>query len=151
VPAIYLYSARVVRYRIAPGLDPADPNFPALWRSETGRYDSAGTAVPEPGDASFPGAGSPWEIVARGIEDLQIEYMPGDNLWHNRPPLSVPDDYTSIVRQVRITLSARASAGNLAGQTSAGGGAPDAVRGQLSTTVTPRAAFNELQMGSQIQ
>jgi prepilin-type N-terminal cleavage/methylation domain-containing protein len=141
VPAIYLYSARVVRYRIAPGLDPADPNFPALWRSETGRYDSAGTAVPEPGDASFPGAGSPWEIVARGIEDIQIEYMPGDNQWHNRPPLSVTDDYTSIVRQVRITVSARASAANL----------PDVVRGQLSTTVTPRAAFNELQMGSQIQ
>jgi prepilin-type N-terminal cleavage/methylation domain-containing protein len=151
VPAIYLYSARVVRYRIGPSPDPADPDLPALWGGETGRYDAAGAVAPEPGEGSFPGTGSPWEIVARGIEDLQIEYMPGDNLWHNRPPLSVPDDYASLVRQVRITLSARASAANLAGQTTAGGGAPVAVRGQLSTTVTPRAAFNELQMGSQIQ
>ena len=54
------------------------------------------------------------------------------------------------MRQVRITLSARASAANLQGETAAGGG-PDAVRGQLATVVTPRAAFNELQMGGQIQ
>jgi prepilin-type N-terminal cleavage/methylation domain-containing protein len=151
VPAIYLYSGRVVRYRIAPGLDPADPGMPALWRSETGRYSAGGAVVPEPGEGSFPGAGSPWELVARGIEDLQIEYMPGDGLWHNQPPLATPNDWTALVRQVRITVSARASAANLQGQTSAGGGAPDAVRGQLSTTVTPRAAFSELQMGSQIQ
>jgi hypothetical protein len=153
-PTIYLYSARVARYRIAPGVDPADPNMPALWRSDTGRYDVAGAPVPEPGEASFPGAGSPWEIVARGIEDLQIEYMWGDLRWHNQPPISVvsaPGNWNSIVRQVRITLSARAAAANLAGETAAGGGAPVAVRGQLGTTVTPRAAFNELQMGSQIQ
>ena len=151
VPAIYLYPGRIVRYRIAPGLDPAEPTLPALWRSETGRYSVSGAVVPEPGEASFPGAGSPWEVVARGIEDLQIEYMPGDGLWHNQPPLSTTDNWSSLVRQVRITLSARASAANLAGQTTAGGGAPVAVRGQLSTTVTPRSAFNELQMGSQIQ
>jgi hypothetical protein len=60
-------------------------------------------------------------------------------------------DWTRLVRQVRITLSARASAANLGGETTAGGGAPDSVRGQLSTVVAPRAAFNELQMGSQIQ
>jgi len=151
VPAIYLYAARVVRYRIAPGLDAADPTLPALWRSETGRYAATGTVAPEPGESSFPGTSSPWELVARGIEDLQIEYMPSDNLWHNRPPLSTTNDWTALVRQVRITLSARVSAANLQGQTSAGGGAPNAVRGQLSTTVTPRAAFNELQMGGQIR
>ncbi len=151
VPAIYLYNGRVVRYRIGPGLDPAEPTAPALWRSETGRYAATGAVVPEPGEASFPGAGSPWEIVAKGIEDLQIEYMPGDRLWHSQPPLSTTDNWNSLVRQVRITLSARASAANLAGETKAGGGAPQAVRGQLSTTITPRSAFNELQMGAQIQ
>jgi prepilin-type N-terminal cleavage/methylation domain-containing protein len=152
VPAVYLYAGRVVRYRIAPGLDPVDPTLPALWRSETGRYAAAtGAVAPEPGEGSFPGTSSPWELVARGIEDLQVEYMPGDSLWHNRPPVSTTNDWASLVRQVRITLSARASAGGLQGQTTAGGGAPNAVRGQLSTTVTPRAAFNELQMGSQIK
>ena len=77
--------------------------------------------------------------------------MPGDGLWHNQPPTSTTSGWTTLVRQVRITLSARASAANLQGMTTAGGGAPNAVRGQLSTTVTPRAAFDELQMGDQIQ
>jgi prepilin-type N-terminal cleavage/methylation domain-containing protein len=149
-PATYLYQARVVRYRIAPSSDPNDPG-PALWRSETGRYATDGSAALEPGESGFPGTGSPWELVARGIEDLQIEYMPGDLLWHNLPPASTTGDWTTLVRQVRITLSARAAAANLQGQTTAGGGAPDAVRGQLTTTVAPRAAFQELQMGSQIQ
>jgi prepilin-type N-terminal cleavage/methylation domain-containing protein len=149
-PVIYLYQARVARYRIGPSLDPLDPT-PALWRSETGRYATDGTLALEPGDPGFTLAGSPWEQVARGIEDLQIEYMGGDSLWRNQPPLSTTNDWNSLVRQARITLSARASAANVAGATAAGGGAPAALRGQLSTTVTPRAAFNELQMGSQIQ
>jgi hypothetical protein len=149
-PTIYLYQGRVVRYRIAASNDPNDPG-PALWRSETGRYDATGAIALEPDQSGFPGANSPWELVARGIEDLQVEYLPGDLLWHNQPPVSTTNDWTSLVRQVRITLSARAAAANLQGQTTAGGGAPDAVRGQLSTTITPRAAFQELQMGSQIQ
>jgi prepilin-type N-terminal cleavage/methylation domain-containing protein len=149
-PAVYLYGGRVVRYRIAPSSDSTE-TAPALWRSETGRYSTGGVIVSEPGDGDFPQEGSPWELVARGIEDLQIEYRPGDDLWHNRPPLSTTGDWNSLVRQVRITLSARTSAANIQGQTTAGGGAPEAVRGQLSTTVTPRAAFNELQMGSKIR
>ena len=149
--SIYLYQGRVVRYRIGPGLDPAEANTPGLWRSETGRYAATGAVAPEPGDAGFPGASSPWELVARGIEDLQIEYMAGDLVWRNQPPVSTSNQWNSLVRQVRITLSARANAGNLAGETTAAGGAPLAVRGQLSTTVAPRAAFNELQMGSQIK
>jgi prepilin-type N-terminal cleavage/methylation domain-containing protein len=149
--SIYLYQGRVVRYRIGPGLDPAEASTPCLWRSETGRYAATGVIAPEPGDAGFPGASSSWELVARGIEDLQIEYMAGDLAWRNQPPVSTSNQWNSMVRQVRITLSARASAANLAGETNAGGGAPRAVRGQLSTTVTPRAAFNELQMGAQIR
>jgi prepilin-type N-terminal cleavage/methylation domain-containing protein len=149
-PAIYLYQGRVVRYRIAPSSDPTDTT-PALWRSETGRYTAAGAVVPEPGEGGFPGGASPWELVARGIEDLQVEYMPGDGLWHNQPPLSTTNDWNSLVRQVRLTLSSRSSAVNVQGMTTAGGGAPAALRGQLATTVTPRAAFNELQMGSKIQ
>jgi prepilin-type N-terminal cleavage/methylation domain-containing protein len=151
VPAVYLYQGRVARYRIAPSNDPAD-SAPALWRSESGRYTAQGDLATEPGEGGFPGPGSPWEVVARGIEDLQVEYLWGDNLWHNQPPVSTTNDWNSLVRQVRITLSARTSAANLQGMTNApGGGAPQAVRGQLSTTVTPRAAFNELQMGSKIQ
>jgi prepilin-type N-terminal cleavage/methylation domain-containing protein len=150
LPVVFFYAGRIVRYRIAPGNDPADPG-PALWRSRSGRYGLDGAAKAEPGTSGFPDTGSPWELVARGIEDLQIEYMGGDGLWRNNPPVSAANDWTTLVRQVRITLSARANAPNLQGATTAGGTGPDAVRGQLVTVVAPRAAFNELQMGGQIQ
>jgi hypothetical protein len=84
---VFLYAGRVVRYRIAPNPDPADPE-PALWRSETGRYRRDGTITPtdEPGAAGFTGTGggSPWEMVARGIEDLQVEYFAGAGPWADR-------------------------------------------------------------------
>lgn len=151
LPVVFFYSGRVVRYKIAPNNDPIDPG-PALWRSRSGRYGiQDGLAKLDPDESGFPSTNSPWELVARGIEDLQFEYLWGDGLWHNSPPISVANDWTTIVRQVRITISARASAVNLQGATSASGGAPDAIRGQLVTDVTPRAAFNELQMGLQIQ
>jgi prepilin-type N-terminal cleavage/methylation domain-containing protein len=145
-PVVFMYRARVVRYMIAPSTDPQDTS-PALWRSESGLYTTAG------GPAGTPGSGAPWDLVARGIEDLQIEYSTGNPaVWDNEPPTSLANNWDTMVREVRITLSARVTAANLQGQTrAAGGGAPDALRGQLSTTVAPRAAFNELQMGSQIQ
>ena len=146
----FVYAARVVRYRIGPSSDPSDPN-PALWRSNTGGYAADGSAVAEPGEAGFPDPSSPWELVARGIEDLQIEYRAGDGLWRNRPPQVADSVWDTLVREVRITLSARASAANLQGATAADGADYNAVRGQLTTVVAPRSAFNELQMGGQIQ
>ena len=150
-PVVFAYRAKIVRYRIAPSADPMDI-APALWRTELGRYGSDGVVTEEPTETAFSLAGSPWQLVARGIEDLQIEYMGGDNVWRSQPPASVATDWTTLVRQVRITLSARATiGGNVQGQTQAGGGAPDAIRGQLSTTVTPRAAFFELMMGGRVR
>jgi prepilin-type N-terminal cleavage/methylation domain-containing protein len=146
---VFLYRARLVRYRVVANPDPLDPT-PSLWRTETGLFQPNGAGATEPGDAGFNPAGSAWQLVARGIEDMQLEYR-GNGGWMNEPPVSIPNDWTTLVRQVRITLSARAIAANLGGESAAGGGAPNAVRGQLSTVVTPRAAFGELQMGSQIQ
>lgn len=150
LPVIFFYSGQVVRYQIAPSNDPLDPG-PALWRSRSGRFSTADGAPRIAPDGNALPAGSPWQLVARGIEDLQIEYMGGDLLWRSRPPTSVANDWTTLVRRVRITVSARASGALLQGVTSAGGTGPDAIRGQLITVVTPRAAFNELQMGFQIQ
>lgn len=147
----FIYAARVVRYGIGPSSDPTDPN-PALWRSITGVYAADGTtALAEPPDAMFPDPGSPWQLIARGIEDLQIEYRAGDGVWRNRPSPTALDQWVTLVREVRITLSARASAANLQGQTTAQGAGEDAVRGQLTTVVAPRAAINELRIGEQIQ
>jgi len=171
----FLYAARIARYRIAPNAaDLGDPVTPVLWRSTSGRF-GAGVAVPDPGEPGFPGANSPWQIVARGIEDLQVEYMDGTGAWSNSPTIAVqctapggapPGDptnggctqfppaggnpYTPVIRQVRVTLSARSSAPLLAGQTIAGGAGPNnpnAVRGQLVSVITPRAAAAVLQIG----
>lgn len=155
-PVVFLYRGRIVRYRIAPSTDPLD-DAPSLWRSESGRYATDGSVVMEPNESGFTLAGSPWELVARGIEDLQIEYQtatgtpPVAGAWENQPPTVTSGDWNSLVRRVRITLSARANAPNLQGATTAAGVPVDAVRGQLSTVVTPRAAFQELQIGSQIR
>jgi len=151
-PAVFVYGARVARYMIAPSGDPRDTG-PALWRSASGRFAAGGGTTLDPGSAGFTQAGSPWELVARGIEDLQIEYQSGADatVWTNRPPLVVANTWNSLVRQVRITISARAQGANMQGATRAGGTGPDAVRGQLTTVVVPRAAFNELQMEKQIQ
>ena len=149
---VLLYSAHVVRYMIAPGLDPLD-NSPSLWRSDTGRYTAAGAA------SALPAAGATnWQLIARGIEDLQVEYLNGGDLWSNNPGV-VPvcaagctaADYNNVVRRVRVTLSARALAPLLQGATAPlGGPAPNAVRGQLVSVVSPRAAVLGLQSVSSV-
>jgi prepilin-type N-terminal cleavage/methylation domain-containing protein len=151
-----LYAGKVVRYLIAPSLeDPAGTEYagaPALWRSESGRYDvTTGVIVAQP----VLSATSPWQLVARGIEDLQVEYLNGGGLWSNNPGVvnvcpasgcTVPD-YNNVVRRVRVTLSARALAPVLQGAIApaAGSAAPNAVRGQLVSIITPRAALMGLQ------
>ncbi len=157
----FVYAARVTRYMIGINPDPRDP-VPALWRSATGRFDNLGAATVAPAlvpPGVVPGAN--WQLVARGIEDLQVEYMNGGGAWANSPgnfatcglsaPLCAAADWPNVVRQVRVTLSARALAPGLAGQTVVvGGGGPNAIRGQLVTTVTPLAALIGLQSGGQL-
>jgi len=149
-----LFTARVVRYVIAPSSDPTD-SAPALWRSETGRYSPDGLTLQATPPASN------WQMVARGIEDLQVEYLQeaGGAVWANGPGRIPPcaaascvkAELDQVVRRVRATLSARASAPLLQGQTApAGGGGPNAVRGQLVSVITPRAAVLGLQSQSGI-
>jgi prepilin-type N-terminal cleavage/methylation domain-containing protein len=157
-PQPFLYKGKVVRYMIAPGLDPTDTS-PSLWRSESGRYTTAGAS------AAAPVAGATnWQIIARGIDDLQVEYLNGgtsgvNGLWANNPGVIAPcpggtcalTNYNSVIRRVRVTLSALALAPLLQGQTApAGGAGPNAVRGQLVSVVTPRAAVLGLQSVSSV-
>ncbi|HXK12084.1 MAG TPA: hypothetical protein VMT70_20765, partial [Vicinamibacteria bacterium] len=146
----FVYSAKVVRYMIAPGLDPNDTS-PGLWRSETGRYTPTGVV------AAVPAAGATnWQLIARGIEDLQVEYMNGGGLWSNNPGIVNPCatgqcttvELNRVVRRVRVTLSARALEPRLQGETQAAGAGPNAVRGQLVSVITPRAAVAGLQLQS---
>jgi prepilin-type N-terminal cleavage/methylation domain-containing protein len=158
----FLFPARISRYMI--GFDPGDPDrVPLLWRSVTGRYaDDGSVATPPPGVPTGAAATGNWQVLARGIEDLQVEYMDGLGNWNNSPPAAVPcpppgagcgdvNAYNAIVRQVRVTLSARVVAQNLQGQQTAGAGAgvaPDRIRGQLVNVIQPRAAHTTLMMGN---
>jgi hypothetical protein len=99
---------------------------------------------------------STWQIIARGVEDLQVQYENGivtaGSAWHDTPGVTscavcspaTSGEYNSIVRRVRVRLSARSTAGNLTGQTTSAVGS--AVRGQLVTEIAPRAAVATLGM-----
>jgi hypothetical protein len=143
-----LFPIDVVRYQIA--ADPDDATIPSLWRSRTGQFANAGNNI------GGPTGGGNWEVVARGIEDMQVEYF-RNGAWGTTPgvvfcdaPCTSPAvaDFNRLVRQVRVTLSARATGrGRIqGGQTSPG--RPTAIRGQLQAAITPRAALTPLTLNT---
>jgi prepilin-type N-terminal cleavage/methylation domain-containing protein len=115
----------VVRYRIANGAD----GLPNLERSVNGGV---------------------FQVVARGIEDLQVVYVQQDLTTSGvgaappGAPLVVVDDYAKLITEVRVTLSARAVTANIQGATYAVGGLNAALRGSLTAQVTPRQALATL-------
>jgi prepilin-type N-terminal cleavage/methylation domain-containing protein len=146
-----LFPVEVVRYTIFPdNFDPADPGVPCLWRSVTGGLDAAsGFGGPE----SIPGAG--WQMVARGIEDLQVQYSSGipaagvPPTTTDEPPVVVSGNYNTLVYQVQVTLSARVTAQNLQGESIKPGVTGTRVRGELTTQITPREALIAYAAGGQ--
>jgi hypothetical protein len=122
----------VMRYRIQLDTD----GTPNLWRSAYGGYDRNGQST--------------WQLVARGIEDLQVQYRnrtgwrttPGNLAWAN-PASPTAADYDKVIRQVRVTLSGRSLAANLQGARTAQSG-PTAIRGTLTQDITPRSALMTL-------
>jgi type II secretory pathway pseudopilin PulG len=131
---------QVVRYEIAP--DPNDPTTPALWRSPTGTALNGALSNNQPPNA-------PWQFVARGIEDLQIRYLTGAG-WADTPGPVTQPNYATIVREVQVTLSGRSTAPNLQGETTSAlvGTGKDAVRGQLVSVISPRAAQLAVHQGN---
>ena len=130
----WMMVGQVIRYRVEPDAE----GIPQLQRSEYGGHD-------------LPDGTSSWQTIARGIEDLQVQYE-GAADWQDTPGLitcepncSAPGaaEFARLVRRVRVTVSARAIEGNLTGQTTSAVG--NAVRGQLSTDIAPRAANIALQ------
>lgn len=159
-PNNFLFTAKIARYQIGPSGEALEAlaNEPALWRSSTGIYSTAGAVAVQPNAPGFnPAAPGPWQLVARGIEDLQVEYLyrnaDGTLVWENVPRAVLPTDFTTIARSARVTLSARAVAVNLQGQTTAGAGSAGraAIRGRLARVVAPRATLMALQMNYQLR
>lgn len=119
--AQYAMVARIIRYRIRmDGVAPAQ--VPILERSTRGDTVAAN-----------------WAVIARGIEDLQFQYLVGGAWQDGAPPAPTPNDPNTIVGRVRVQLSSRAMDGaNLVGQTTSAVG--DAIRGQLVSEIAPRPA-----------
>lgn len=125
----------IIRYLIAPDTD----GIPSLWRTSLGGFNNDSGAIEV--DPIAAGLGAGWRLVARGVEDLQVQYRTAAG-WADTPGLvdGAGQDYATLVREVRVTLGARTVAANIAGaRTSVQGG--DAHRGQLQATISPRAAF----------
>lgn len=127
----------LVRYQIGPDAD----GMPSLWRSGIGGFDD--NAVVDPTDGTAAAAG--WRLIARGIEDLQVQYFTQNAGWTDNPgsPNFGATDYGTIVQRVKITLLARTTATNLSGATTSVAGV-DAVRGELTTVMVPRAALHNM-------
>ena len=113
---------------------------PSLFRSTTGGVDMVTQDyAPPPSDA--------WQMLSRGVEDMQIRYRVFSGWVDNAPTIvpNAPDALDNVVREVEITLWARTvDVANLQGQTTAAGNGVTAVRGSMTTTVSPRAAQEAL-------
>jgi hypothetical protein len=149
-----LAAVNILRYEIAPDLV---DGVPSLYRSATGGRDPADSgAYLEPINATNITNGN-WQLIARGIEDLQVQYRNGNGAWANEPGdvncglnCVTPSEaeYNKGIREVRVTISARAEGQNLQGQSSsaaAGAGSrANAVRGTVTTVTSVKALQNFL-------
>jgi prepilin-type N-terminal cleavage/methylation domain-containing protein len=121
-----------VRYQIRSGPD----GVPVLERSSTAN----------------PGV---FETLARGIEELQVQYTQvlDPDTWVDDAPIVAdptdappgpPENYGTLVNQVRVTLTSRSEAPNLAGASTGAGSTGTHVRGSLTSTSAPRATLMHL-------
>jgi len=124
----------LIRYEIAniPGdTDPSGNPIPGLWRSRTGGHPATGGAY-----SAAPAAAGNWQLLARGIDDLQVKYITNDPTTPLDNPPASGGTATTVVQQVRITLSARTI--TVRGTNTVGG---SAIRGQLTSVSTIRSAL----------
>lgn len=147
----------MVRYEV--GFDPpsaaavANVSVPSLYRSVTGGRDPADGAFVSPDSAANVTKGR-WQLLARGVEDLQVQYRDGSGAWTDQPTVvacagqcKTPNaaEYNTGTREVRVTMSVRADAHNLQGQTtSLASGRANAVRGSVTTVTSVKALQNYL-------
>jgi len=129
--------ANIVRYRIR--LDAT--GVPMLERWSSDAPNSLAGAPPLP---------QGFQTLARGIENMQVQYLradgapgdppavPGD--WVDAAPVVTAGNYATLTTQVRVLLAARSEAQNIAGASqSASGG--DRIRGTLMSAASPRATL----------
>jgi hypothetical protein len=123
--------AEIVRYRIRPGADGV-PNLE--------RFSSASATN------GFASGAPKFEVIARGIDDMQVRYTAGNGAVTDAAPAITAGDFNTITQRVAVTLSARSEAKNIAGARSVTSG-PAAIRGALTSSEAPRAALVALSVG----
>jgi len=133
-PLAIMLPVQVVRYEIRVDTE----GVPNLWRSPQGNIAAAaGGPACGAGGALSDG----WQMVAKGIEDLQVKYTMADGTVADTPDHVVDADYSTLVKEVRVTLIARSDAANLQGGRAGTNSADPKVRGSMVSTTTPRAAL----------
>jgi prepilin-type N-terminal cleavage/methylation domain-containing protein len=153
--AIFFAQMDMYRYQIANDTD----GTPSLFRSSTGGFDGATEAFSNP-------PGTAWQLIARGIEDMQVRYRVAPGLcggdasgWRTTAPIIIANaavaysgasDDECIVREVEVTLWARVVGDSTStdGATTAANGVT-AIRGSMMTTVSPRASVVGLAAANQ--
>lgn len=95
------------------------------------------------------------QVLARGIEEMQIQYttFADDALWLDAAPdvaepanedwstANAAGKFNTIVNRVRVTLTSRSEARNIQGAVMRADLSDPRLRGSLSSTVSPRAAL----------
>lgn len=134
-PLSTMLPVQVVRYEIRTDAE----GVPNLWRSPVGDTFAInqGQGCRGGGAAS----GDPWQLVAKGIEDMQIRYTMADGTEADTPAAVVDGNYNTIVKEVRVTLTARSEAANLQGAKAGTNPGGLKVRGAMTSVTTPRAAL----------
>ena len=120
----------------------------AFARPESGAHSIAQLALHAVAQAGGNACGAggetmddPWQLVAKGIEDMQIKYTMADGTTADTPATVVDGSYGTLTKEVRVTLTSRSEVANLTGGRN-GANAPDPkVRGSLTSVGTPRAAL----------
>jgi prepilin-type N-terminal cleavage/methylation domain-containing protein len=83
-----------------------------------------------------------YQTVARGIEDLQVQYTNAAGASSNGAPAVVANNWGSLVTQVQVTLSSRSEARNVQGAT--GDAIGNRMRGSLTWAGSPRSTLMAL-------
>jgi len=133
-PLEMMLPVQVVRYEIRVDAD----GVPNLWRSPSGDIAAMGG-----GNACGAGSGigDGWQLVAKGIEDMQVRYTMAGGAEADIPATVVEGNYSTLVKEVRVTLIARSEAANLQGETTGTNPGGPKVRGSMTSVSTPRAAL----------
>ncbi|HET6900182.1 MAG TPA: hypothetical protein VFK70_17655, partial [Vicinamibacteria bacterium] len=131
--ALRVMPISLARYAIA--TDAA--GVPNLWRSGRGGLNLAGARTPV-GDPT-----GDWQMIARGIEDLQVTYRPFGLGFADQPPIVALGNVNTLTQDVAVTLWARTLAPSLQGQTRSVGNVTG-IHGSLSTVSTPRQVLQTL-------